>query len=107
MAPRRLRRGVLATPPAARLRPLLCQGASSRRFGLAHFSVSILRFVFFVFIRKRFRRAARREAPSAMGLLDPTGGLDRPPPRALYNVGRKYLGPKNPEGPRICYCFAR
>jgi len=51
---------------------------------------------------------ARREGavPYAIGWTPP-GGWPGHPPRALYNVGRKYLGPENPEGPRICYCFAR
>src|SRR5262249_23814586 len=36
----------------------------------------------------------------------PLGGLDWPPSLLVINPGQKYVGPKNPEGPRIFYCFA-
>src|SRR5215472_18359258 len=67
---------------------------------------SILRFSFLLFVFH-----LRAAAPTVLGAAGaalgaarpwpPPSPLSRAPPRLLINPTQKYLGPKNPEGPRF------
>ena len=43
----------------------------------------------------------------AGGIVPPPTSVARGTQRVLISVCQKYLGPRKPEGPRICYCSAR
>ena len=47
------------------------------------------------------------EGPRGLGMADRGVRLDRPPPLLVIKVCQNYIRSKNPEGPRIFYCFAR
>jgi hypothetical protein len=75
--------------------------------GFLRFNVSMLR-ICAVFARAAARaRAGNAVVAALMGWLTPTPAWTGHPPLLVINVCQKYIRSKNPEAPRIFYCFAR
>src|SRR5262249_24521826 len=77
--------------------------------GFPRFNFALFVFAFRFSFARGGAHSARRRRGCARGreaLATPGPPCPGHPPRLLINPTQKYLGPKNPEGPRICYCFA-
>ena len=98
--------GLAKTPCSACARGARARVA--RWFPAIQFCAFRFCFSFFICARRRPQCSAPpglRSGPPGLG--HPPSPLSRAPPRLLINPTQKYLRPKDPEGPRTCYCFAR